>query len=149
MEVPADWIEEYYPEKGYSNDCLTLTAETLEIRYRSHRYILPLAHIDNLELQHVRLLFYFLAGGLMFTLALIAILKNFIAPLPGLMFVVAGATGFYFGWKGKLSLQISTYSHDYVFWFSGKYVPFLNFIQEVQQQIRRQNSLSSEQTDIF
>jgi len=134
-------IEEYYPEKGYSSDHLTLTGEALEIRHHSHRYILPLTQIESIDLRHIRLLFYYLAGGFTLTLSLIAILNDFISPLPGILLVLIGATSLFFGLRGKISLQISTTSDDYVFWFSGKFPPFVKFINAVRHRIIMQTAM--------
>ncbi|PSR53646.1 hypothetical protein AHMF7605_08975 [Adhaeribacter arboris] len=144
----VELIEEYYPEKGYSSDYLLLTAETLEIKHHSHRYILPLDQIESIDLRHIRLLFYYLAGGFTVTLSLIAILSYFISPLPGLLLVLLGIIGLYFGLKGKISLQISTTTDDYVFWFSGKYPPFLKFINAVRHRIIMQSALNSENLNL-
>lgn len=128
-------IEEYYPDRGYSSDSLTLTPDTLEITYKNYRYLVPLAQIQNIKLKHIRLLFYFLAGGFTVTLTLIAILKNFLAPLPGIFLIFIGVTSLYIGLKGKLSLQISTTTEDYVFWFSGNYSSFQHFVNAVRHCI--------------
>lgn len=128
-------VEEYYPEKGYSSNCLVLTAETLEIKHRSHRYLLPLYQIEDVRLSHVRLLFYYLVGGFTLTLSLIAVLSNFIGPLLGILLILLGATSLYIGLRGKISLQISTTTDDYVFWFSGSYQPFLQFINVVRHRV--------------
>ena len=129
------FIEEFYPEKGYSGNCLTLTTQNLEIKHQGHRYLLPLTQIENIQLTHIRLLFYYLAGGFTLTLSLIAVLSDFISPLPGILILLVGATSFFIGWRGKLSLQISTTSDDYVFWFSGSYPPFLQFVNLVRHRI--------------
>ncbi|QMU30378.1 hypothetical protein [Adhaeribacter radiodurans] len=138
--MSTELIEEYYPEKGYSSDHLTLTSEALEIKHRAHRYILPLNQIESIDLRHIRLLFYYLAGGFTLTLSLLAILNNFISPLPGILLVLIGIVGLYFGLRGKISLQISTTTNDYVFWFSGKYPPFLQFVNIVRHRIITQTA---------
>ncbi|QNF31495.1 hypothetical protein HUW51_01675 [Adhaeribacter swui] len=137
-------IEEYYPEKGYSSNCLTLTPESLEIKHQGHRYVLPFNTIADIQLTHIKLLFYYLAGGFTFTLSLMAVLGNLLAPLPGIFLVILGATLFFIGWRGKISLQISTTSNDYVFWFSGSYAPFLNFINLARHRIITYQSVESE-----
>jgi hypothetical protein len=138
-------VEEYYPEKGYSSNCLTLAADLLEIKHNNHRYLLPLAQIEDIQLSHVRLLFYYLIGGFTLALTLIAVLSNFLAPLPGILLILAGATSLYIGLKGKISLQISTTTDDYVFWFSGKYQPFLQFINVVRHRVITHQSFESSQ----
>lgn len=135
MALPVDFIEEYFPDRGYSTDCLTLTSANLEITYKNHRYLLPLTQIQQVELKHVRLLFYYLAGGFTLTLTLIAVLNNFLAPLPGIFLILAGVTSLYWGLKGKLSLQISTSTEDYTFWFSGNFTSFQKFINTVRHHI--------------
>ena len=128
-------VEEYYPDKGFSSDCLTLSPEKLEVTYKNYHYHLPLSQIQSIELKHIRLLFYYMVGGFTVTLTLIAVLKNFISPLYGISFFLAGVTCLYVGLKGKISLQISTTTRDYTFWFSGNFIAFQKFIQTVRQYI--------------
>ncbi|MDQ4140770.1 MAG: hypothetical protein M3142_09620 [Bacteroidota bacterium] len=139
--MSVELIEEYYPEKGYSSDYLLLTSEALEIKHHSRRYILPLNQIESIDLRHIRLLFYYLAGGFTLTLSLLAVLNDFLSPLPGILLGLIGATGLFFGIRGKISLQISTTTDDYVFWFSGKFPPFLRFINTVRHRIIMQTAL--------
>lgn len=130
-----DFIQEYYPEPGYSSNCLTLTEQVLTVTHKNHRYLLPVAHIQYLELKRIRLMLYYLVGGFTVVLSLLAVLNNLLAPLPGILFVLLGSAAFFIGWKGKISLHISTTTDEYVFWFTGAYVPFLQFINLVRQQL--------------
>ena len=130
-----EFIQEFYPEKGYSSDCLTLKEQVLEVTHKNHRYLLPVAQIQDIRLEHIRLMLHYLAGGFTVVLSLLAILNNLLAPLPGILFILSGATIFYIGWKGKLSLRISTTTDDYAFWFAGAYQPFLQFVNAVRQHL--------------
>ena len=135
MPPSDEFTQEYYPEQGYSGDCLALTEQVLAVTHKNHRYLLPVTQIQHLELTHIRLMFYYLTGGFTVVLSLLAILNNLLAPLPGILFILVGSTAFFIGWKGKISLRISTTTDDYVFWFTGAFPPFLQFVNLVRQQL--------------
>ncbi len=135
MHSQDEVILEYYPDKGNSGDCLVLTPHLLEIDYKHTHYQIALAHLQNIELKHVRLMLYYLLGAFTVVLTLLAIGNRMLAPLPGILLLLIGSASFYIGWKGKMSLALSTLTHDYVFWFNGPYIPFREFVNTVRHRL--------------
>ena len=89
---------------------LRFTGAGLTLARRGGGWLLGTPRIRYVEIQRVRLLLWYLLGGLVACYCALMLLQDGIKPLPGLLGLLAGLGMLTYGWRGTWKLAV--YLHD-------------------------------------
>lgn len=127
----------YMAKEGDRRNVLQLTENALHITYRGKNRAFSLAYVQQLSLEHRKLWLPLIAGGIMSSLSLLALLHTFTMPFRLLAIALAGLVLMWWGYRGSMALVVYEQRHHNDFLLASPGPSLQLFIAFANRLIRR------------